>query len=230
MPGLGHVMRAAWAMALVALAGCTGPSDPGVALRMEERVVHASAPGPDVPIIVPTGAFALNATVTAASEVDLSIALLSPAGDIVASGAQERPGRWSLATVAPPGSGNWSLSVATRPGQHATYEARLTILLDKPGVANFARSVRVNESIEANLVLDAGDHIEYSFDAGNATAAWALHSHRGDGVVTWAAGNETHASGSFDAPARDTYSLLVSAHEVTLHIEGAFRVASVVER
>lgn len=81
---------------------------------------------------------------------------------------------------------------------------------DGEGPNTIGRNIAMSEkgSAEANLQMDAGARIDYSWNTTpDRNVSWDLHTHENGTVTVLRNGTATSGNGTFEAPRNGTYSL-----------------------
>lgn len=256
-------MRALLVLALVGLlAGCAKPAPdapPAAADTVTDAAAEAVLFGnltgrvtgtpaddgaQDLPLEVPQGAVAIEATLAWTSPVAaLRFSLVDPEGEVVETSVGEGDQRASTATFEPPASGTWSVRVSATRAVDEPFTVATRILLIEPQDNLLEQTYQIGGTDasafkEVNFIMAEGAAFDYAFTA-TAPVHFDIHSHE-DGETTYHE-RETSAGkeGSFTAEKRHIYSVLFSVPDpgegapapatVEFRMQGAFRVHSHVQ-
>lgn len=255
-------MRAMLVLAVLLLAGCAKPAPDappaadtvtdaaGEAVlfgNLTGRVTGTPADGgaQDLPLEVPQGAVAIEATLTWTSPLAaLRFALVDPDGEVVETGVGEGDQRASTATFEPPASGTWTIRVSATRAVDEPFTVATRVLLIEPSHNVLEQTYQMGGTDasafkEVNFIMAEGASFDYAFTA-TSPVHFDIHSHE-DGETTYHEEETTAAKeGSFTAKMRHIYSVLFSVGDpreggtpspatVEFRMEGGFRVHSHVQ-
>ncbi len=228
------------------LAGCAGPAlenqtqGPLAAVPFKpvsyEFVAEFLAGGVDAPqtfpFAVPEGAGEVATLLTwTMTGAVLEFQILDSSQTVVADGWAESDQRRFVATTQPPAPGTWSIEVSALQGVDIHFTLNVTARLAEPyGPISQAYTLQRGAFAEINLNMVPGDSFNYTWSA-DGDLYFNIHYHASGTTERPVEYTGQEHEGSFTAPNRETYSLLLRNDgllpvAVSVEVDGTYRLHS----